>query len=118
MGYRFNFLRPEHAYYVAWREMRRRRAWVWGALLGLLPGFGLAMAVTAVLQSEAALAILGIAAFLPFFVAYFRFNYWPCPRCGKAFFVDFFGFHAFTDECRRCDLPLYAPCDPATQGWE
>ncbi len=118
MGYQFTFLKPQHAYYGAWLEKRRRRAWVWLTLLAVLPGMGLAMAITALIQSGAALIILGLAAFVPYVVAAHRLFYWKCPRCGKAFFIDFFGVHLFTDECRRCDLPLYAPCDPAEQTWE
>lgn len=118
MGYQFTFLRPQHAYYAAWLEMRRRRAWVWLTLLAVLPGMGLAMAITVLMQSGAALIILGLGAFVPYSVAMCRLTYWKCPRCGKAYFVDFLGVHFFTDECRRCNLPLYAPCDPAVQAWE
>jgi len=118
VGYQFTFLKPQHAYYGAWLEMRRRRAWVWLTMLAVLPGVALTFVVTALTESEAAFAILGVAAFVPNFVAAQRLFAWKCPRCGKSFFVDFFGVHLFTDECRRCDLPLYAPCDPAEQTWE
>ena len=34
-----------------------------------------------------------------------RLSFWPCPRCGKPFFIRFGFFPSYSGRCARCRLP-------------
>jgi hypothetical protein len=122
MGYRFDFLRPDHEYYAAWCEYRRLRRMKWIAFLAFLPAGLIAALLLAplsfALKSEvpafvASLIIMAVVA-----TTHLRQVFWKCPKCQRPFFLEMIRYAPFDDACRHCQLPLYAPCDPAKQEWE
>jgi hypothetical protein len=122
MAYLYTFLKPNHAYYENWREMRRRRKHFWLAFLLAVPavmGLGLVMFPIAVLMHAEVLILLGPLAWMVFlFYLQHRYISWPCPRCHRAFCRTWWGCFTMTDRCVHCDLLRYSPCDPAQQEWE
>ncbi|MDZ4784104.1 MAG: hypothetical protein SGJ19_27975 [Planctomycetia bacterium] len=126
MGYRFDFLRPDHEYYAAWSEYRRRRRIKWIALLSFFPATIVAalllVPLSLVLESDIPVAtaglIVGIVAFGAAVVTHGRQMYWQCPKCQRPFFLEMIFYAPFDDACRHCKLPLYVPCDPTKQEWE
>jgi hypothetical protein len=122
MGYRFDFLRPDHEYYSAWCEYRRLRRNKWIALLAFVPT-GIAVAIllaplSFALKSEIPAFGAGLLLLSAIAVTHLRQLYWKCPKCGRPFFLAPLSSDPFADNCRHCRLPLYAPCDPAKQEWE
>ncbi|HEY5312815.1 MAG TPA: hypothetical protein VIK18_09860 [Pirellulales bacterium] len=119
-GYRFNFLKPHHAYYQNWLEMRRRRKLFFLAPVLAWPVMALLMfalwPVCLLLRSDAPAGVVPFVVMGALPVAWFYWRLWPCPRCGRAYFVglQYWG----SDQCKNCGLARYAPCDPAEQQWE
>lgn len=107
------FLMPESEeeararYRAAWRKYRRLRleflfsipSWlVFGILLsGLFRLFGWNQKI----------ALVFILAYIPYMsVVAGQWNYWQCPRCGKAF--KWSGDLFFPKRCHYCNLPIWA----------
>lgn len=122
MGYLYTGLKPEHAYYGAWQEYRRRRRLAWIATLswapiGLLGAIAL-LPLCKVLHSGWPLLIwlvlvVGLAS-----AAYHYFLCWRCPQCGQTFMWSWWANWPFTDKCLHCGLDRYAPCRREEQEWE
>jgi hypothetical protein len=122
MGYLFTFLKPQHAYYANWQEMRRRRRLFWTYTALMMPVTVLLWLIVSplcfLLKSDAPAGAVAIAMMIGWPAARIYQLRWPCPRCGKPFFFSWWGYRYYRDQCAHCDLPLYAPCDPAEQQWE
>jgi hypothetical protein len=99
----------------AWDEYRRRRRmflwthlllplWVSGAIVleffagREFPRTGLVTFVAVLLPPMACLMF-----------AYLRWIFWPCPSCGRPFFLTWLGNNCFARRCLHCGLPKWAP---------
>ena len=110
---RRRFLLPESEveakarYRAAWRKYRRLRYEVpllipgWFVFAVLLTGF------FRLVGWNQKIAVVFILAYVPYtsFVAG-QWNYWQCPRCGKAF--KWSGDLFFPKRCHYCNLPMWA----------
>jgi hypothetical protein len=107
----------------AWEDYRRRRRGFWLALvllpLWLIPG--------ALIQEFLARRGFGGTHWINFpavlvppmihpVVAYFRRIFWPCPRCGRPFFLTWSGCNWFARRCLHCGLPKWAPAQGPAQA--
>ena len=117
MGYLYNFLKPGHSYFAAWRDYRRLKNLVWIAAGGFLLALVVAFVSRFVVTSEAPAFLVALASMLVAFVAHVRYMMWPCPRCHRRFFRSWY-WSPLADKCLHCGLEKYAPCDPADQQWE
>jgi hypothetical protein len=122
MGYRYSFLKPDHAYFQAWQDLRRRTKVAWIATVALIPAVAIGILVVSplsfALQSDVPAAVMSMLIMVGWIVLQYRNNRFLCPRCELLFFRTWWLYWMFTDKCRRCGLPKYAPCDPADQKWE
>ncbi len=92
---------------MSWDRFRRQRKKlfiVWGAwfpfmlILILLTRAGVAVAPWLVLAVILPWAVVTAVLSL-------RVTYWPCPQCGKLFFLRFAFFPAGGKRCPHCGLP-------------
>jgi hypothetical protein len=111
-------------YAAAWRESRRR---LWRFLLGGIGGFFLIPVVMALLATllgtplpdsvrERLFVGLGLIWFVGCPVLAFRYMRFPCPRCGRTFYMRPFYGNAFARRCLHCGLPKGAPGPEAAPG--
>lgn len=122
MGYLYRFVKPEHAYFRNWQELRFRKRLFCIAYAAAIPATALIWLILSPLASllgpQVSDGITAILVFTALAALYLHLVRWPCPRCGKPFSVTWGTRGGFNDKCVRCGLPLNAPCDPAEQQWE
>lgn len=99
---------PPGAACTTWDDYRRRRRLFWFAFLGYVPvvgvvGSSLSWIVGSDLPAIAvALAWMVFSAF-----AGVRMKAFPCPRCGKPFFLGPFFQNPLTQRCVHCRWPKW-----------
>jgi hypothetical protein len=92
-----------------WYDYRLRLIWLVGIgaggflLLGLIV-FGLALVDMTLAETTA--RVLGFSWVFAFAVASVRATRFPCPRCGKRFFVGQW-HNPLASKCMHCGLPKY-----------
>ena len=122
MGYLYSFLKPSHAYYENWQELRRRRKrfWIGTALMypGMLLLWILVSPLCFLLVTEVPFGIVALAMTAAWTAMRMDHANWPCPRCKQPFFRYWGMNYSLACRCLHCGLELYAPCDPAQQQWE
>jgi hypothetical protein len=94
-------------YRAAWRRYRRLRL----EFPLLIPGwFVFSMLLSGLFRLfgwNQKIAMVFILAYIPYMsVVVGQWNYWQCPRCGKAF--KWSGALFFPKHCHYCDLPMWA----------
>src|SRR4051794_36983117 len=116
---RFKGLRPSDPYYPNWLSLRRRVIGGRLALVVMLACLAWSMIVrqTGGPAELTAMVSLALAMVANLFVGYrWSWRRWPCPRCGKQFYVS--DLHCgipleprFPEHthCVHCNLPEYAP---------
>jgi len=90
----------------AWKELRARERWVIFAFVGYMPiAGGLAIVVSRFTTHEWAVASAPLLWMAFFAGCCVRFQRFPCPRCGKAFYRR----NSFSRgrECVNCGLSRY-----------
>ena len=122
MPYLFTFLKPRHAYYPQWLEMRRRRKIEWIAWAAWIPVTMLlallVLPLSMALDTELPMLLTAAATMIALGVVRLWRLRWPCPKCGRPFASSWGISSLLSDSCLHCGLPRYAPCDPAKQEWE
>jgi hypothetical protein len=111
MGFTFRFLKPTDSYYLHWVALRRRRRAAWCLFASSLPmGVLLGVALHHLFGLNGIWAIALSVACATAVAQYLNFT-WPCPRCGKPYYWNLWDWRLrlFVDDCRHCELPLYAP---------
>jgi hypothetical protein len=93
-------------YRAAWRRYRRLRL----EFPLLIPGwFVFSMSLSGVFRLfdwNQRIAMVFILAYIPYMsVVVGQWNYWQCPRCGKAF--KWSGDLFFPKHCHYCNLPMW-----------
>jgi hypothetical protein len=99
-------------YPAAWRELRRRRRFLWVLFLGYIPGVAalcflvwLAVTMTAgSKQGEVACAIIALLWILAFAAAAIRLTLFRCPRCHRLFHSTWWRHNPFSHNCLHCGL--------------
>src|SRR5580704_10880709 len=92
-------------YEASWRDLRTRTLIVVILFLGFVPGMGLIFYILSTVHVVDPLWIAGVwaAAFLGSVLHRATF---PCPRCGKFFFI-WFGFgNPLARQCMHCGLKI------------
>ncbi|QQP94894.1 hypothetical protein [Lysobacter enzymogenes] len=92
-----------------WRDRRARRLWFYGVWIG---GFAvLALLMFGVLPhfpqipAGAIFVVLGLTWLAGSFFAGMRLQRFPCPRCGRSYFMTSLIYFPFARQCRHCGLP-------------
>jgi hypothetical protein len=106
------------AFEAAWRDLNRRSAVLWFLLFGCLPGiFLLGYLLNDLLQQDAPILAVGLAWMAGIAWAGGRMASFVCPRCGRAFFENWYFFKPLRGSCAYCNLPRRAKnLPPATSG--
>jgi hypothetical protein len=101
---------PAVSYEEQWREYRRRRLVGYGLWIGWLPYGG-----TLIYLQDSVAWIgrngvpLAVGYMLAACVAGLWLSFWPCPSCGRPFFLTTFWFYRhFAKACVHCGLPKWA----------
>ena len=97
----------------SWRDLGRRFRVLWILLFASLPGaFLTAWLLNAMIDPNASLVVLGLAWTTAIALAGRRVAHFACPRCGSAFFENWYFLKMFRDNCAQCDLPRDACYTP------
>jgi ribosomal protein L37E len=103
-------LSHEQQYQAAWADLRLR-GHIWLAVtLGFVPGVPLLTAAIETIFRVDAFFWIGIAWMATFVGAAWHRTTFPCPRCGRAFFFNWFQ-NPFARRCMHCGLPIGAAYD-------
>src|SRR3954471_8603017 len=95
-----------------WDEYRRRWRVAWVVLLTYLPAVVvLGVPMKWVTASDLPVALLASAWMTGILLAGWRAGVFPCPRCGRPFFLRGMIGKLLARECVHCGLPKYAPAD-------
>ncbi len=97
---------------AAWRDLGRRSATLWRLLAACLPVFIAAWVLGFVLVREWIFPAVAIAWLAAIGWAGLRMASFACPRCGGAFFENWYYFKPLRRACARCDLPRGATAVP------
>jgi hypothetical protein len=98
-------------YEQQWREYRKRCIIFLIIFATCIPAVVL---VENLLHSDTVFFIVSFVGMLAFFVAGIRILTWPCPRCGKSFYVYGSIWRSnpfFTGRCLHCGLPKWSVKD-------
>lgn len=97
----------------AWRDLERRSRVLWLLFFTCLPGvFLLAYALnTFLLPDGASFPVVGLAWMAAIAWAGFRMASFACPRCGRAFFENWYFFKPLRSSCAHCNLTRGAQDD-------
>jgi hypothetical protein len=94
---------------AAWRDLNRRSAILWLLLFGCVPGmFLLAYLLNDLLLQEAPFLVVGLAWIAAITWAGSRMAGFACPRCGRAFFDDWYFFKPLRRNCAHCSLTKWS----------
>ena len=100
----------------AWEEYRRRRRALWLALLlvplWMFPGSIISSVLLGRGLDAEWVAFLFVAAplVINLMVAYLRWMFWLCPRCGRPFHFGWFTYgNPFALRCVHCGLAKWSP---------
>ena len=93
-----------------WQEYRRRRNLALFAFFGYVPVIALFAVITeTLLHVTTPVFVAAISWMLLAVIVGNWFIRFPCPRCGKPFFMKWWGYNTFARRCLHCKLPLNAP---------
>lgn len=99
---------PSVTYADNWKELRNRERLAIGLLLGYLPVLaGLAKLISYITTSENPVIAMAIAWIIIFTWASIRVTFFPCPRCGKHFYMNRYFITTFGRKCPHCGLHRY-----------
>ena len=103
---------------AAWRDLDRRSAILWLLLFGCLPGiFFLRYLLNDLLQQDAPIFPVGLAWMAGIAWAGIQMASFACPRCGRAFFENWYFFKPLRRSCSFCSLLRRAKdLPPAASG--
>src|ERR1700745_1068184 len=94
-----------------WNEYKRRRNLFLLAFVGYLPVVStLGSLSVRVFHTQSLFPIVAFSWMGFIAVAGLRFNFWPCPRCGKWFAATCWYKNPFARRCVHCGLPKYSNC--------
>ena len=94
---------------AAWRDLDRRSAILWFLLFGGIPGiFLLAYLLNDVLHQGAPMLAVVLAWMAGIAWAGVRMASFACPRCGRAFFENWYFFKPLRRSCAHCSLQRQA----------
>ena len=94
---------------AAWRDLERRSRVLWLLLFACIPGvFLFAYLFNSLLQQDASFPVVGIVWMAAIGWAGFRMATFACPRCGAAFFENWYFFKPLRGNCAHCDLVRWA----------
>jgi len=97
---------------AAWRDLERRAKVLWLLFFACLPGvFLLAYLLNTLLQQDASFPVVGLVWMAAIGWAGFRMATFACPRCGAAFFENWYFFKPLRSNCAHCDLARWAKGD-------
>ena len=97
------------SYEAEWSEYRNRRRIFWWISLTYVPAvFTLGSIFRAFVRTDAVIGIVAVGWMIAFVVAGSRMTYWPCPRCGDAFFNTWWYHNPFASRCVHCGLRKWA----------
>jgi hypothetical protein len=100
------------AFEPAWRDLQHRSRVLWLALFACLPGvFLLAYVLNTLLQQDASFPVVGLAWMGAIAWAGVRVASFACPRCGRAFFENWYFFKPLRSSCAHCNLARGAKND-------
>jgi DNA-directed RNA polymerase subunit RPC12/RpoP len=101
---------PEsNAYTERWRNLRRREWLVIALLIGYLPVVGLmSWLIRQVTTSEIPPTVVAIAWMGASAWAALRVGLFPCPRCGKRFYMNKYLMTTMGRKCPHCGVHRYA----------
>ena len=90
---------------AAWRDLDRRSAILWSLLFGCIPGiFLLGYVLNDLLQQDAPILAVGVAWMAGIAWAGSQMASFACPRCGKAFFENWYFLKPLRGTCAHCNL--------------
>lgn len=96
----------------AWRDLKRRSRILWFLLSACIPGvFLLAYVLNTLLSQNASFPVVGIAWMAAIAWAGFRMASFACPRCGQAYFENWYFFKPLRNSCAHCSLMRWAKDD-------
>ena len=96
-------------YAEKWDDYRRRKRLCWILFLTYVPGvFGIGLPLDRLFSSELPLGILAGMWMVALLVAGNYAIAWRCPRCGKPFFLTWWGYNSFARKCVHCMLPKWS----------
>jgi hypothetical protein len=101
------------AFEPAWRDLDRRSRVLWRLLFAWLPGvFLFAYLLNTLLPLEVtSFSVVGLAWMGAIAWAGFRMASFACPRCGAAFFENWYFFKPLRKSCAHCNLARSAKDD-------
>jgi hypothetical protein len=101
------------AFEAAWRDLERRSRVLWLLLFSCLPGvFLFAYLLSTLLPLKgASFPVVGLAWMTAIAWAGVRMASFACPRCGEAFFENWYFFKPLRSSCAHCDLARRAKDD-------
>lgn len=96
----------------AWRDLERRARLLWLLLFACLPGvFLFAYVFNTLLLQDASFPVVGLAWMAAIAWAGYRMAGFACPRCGRAFFENWYFFKPLRNSCAHCNLARWAKDD-------
>jgi len=94
---------------AAWRDLNRRSAILWLLFFGCIPGMLLlAYLLNDLLLQEAPFFVVALAWIAAIAWAGSRMASFACPRCGRAFFENWYFFKPLRRNCAHCSLTRWA----------
>ena len=97
------------AFEAAWRDLDHRARVLWWLLFACLPGvFLLAYLLKVLLHQDASFPFVGVAWMAAIAWAGFRMASFACPRCGAAFYENWYFFKPLRSSCAHCDLARWS----------
>ncbi len=103
----------------AWRDLKRRSRILWLLLFACILGvFVLAYVLNTLLLQDASFPVVGLAWMGAIAWAGVRVASFACPRCGRAFFENWYFFKPLRGSCAHCNLIRWAKDEapPAAPG--
>lgn len=103
---------------AAWRDLDRRSRILWVLLFGAIPGiFLLGYLLNDLLKQDAPILAVVLAWMAGIAWAGIRMASFACPRCGRAFFENWYFFKPLRHDCASCHLLRRAKdLPPAASG--
>jgi len=102
---------------AAWRDLNRRSTILWLLLFGCIPGmFLFAYLLNDLLLQNAPVLVVALAWMAAIAWAGSRMASFVCPRCGRAFYENWYFFKPLRRSCAHCSLPRWAEDTPPRQA--
>ena len=102
---------------AAWRDLNHRSTILWLLLFGCIPGmFLFAYLLNDLLLQNAPVLVVALAWMAAIAWAGSRMASFVCPRCGRAFYENWYFFKPLRRSCAHCSLPRWAEDTPPRQA--